>query len=183
MRILIALILIPSVAFARYWQSYPYSTVIHSGSTSIPSDAIARVDAIADNGTVTLNSSVVIDTTNQTQNVAVDIIGTGPNEYAVPAGYHFEGHVCNFGASAGVIRINRTSSSSAMSVATGSCSIQAFNMGEGGYIRTSAADFLSVVGVIRKNAPPSRYASFNAMPGDVISGTGTWRAVVTLFRR
>ena len=183
MRILLVLLLIPSVAFARYWQSYPYSTVIQTGSLTIPADAIARVDAIVDNGTITHNTNLILDTTLQVQNVAEDIIGTGPNEYIVPAGYHFSGHVCNFGSSAGVIRINRTSSSSAMSVATGSCSIQQFNMGEGGYIRTSAADNLSIVGVIKKNAQPSRYVSFNAMPGDVIAGTGTWKAIVTLFRR
>lgn len=161
---------------------YPYETITRTSSYTIPANVIARVDAIADGGTVTLNGGTVLDTTNERVNVAVEINSTGTPQYDVPAGYTFTGHVCNFSGSAGVIRFNRSASSAAISVASGGCTPQNFNIGSGGYIRTSATVDLSVTGVETKNVPGARYASFNAMPGDVINGTGTWRAVITLYR-
>jgi len=160
----------------------PVITAVRTASYTIPSGRYAQVFGECDSGGSISVNGVTAVTTTAFSNIQVN--GNAPS-YTVPSGFRAKFRTISEGTTSGVLTLNGNSNygnQDNTTVQGGALS----EVGPGGTASVSSSGtgtFQGIHGVAIPSNATNRQAQFWLKAGDVLSGAGSWRAVVQEFNK
>lgn len=164
-----------SAPFIIPFDNNPVSVSVVTSSYTIPSGKFARVLAECDSGgNVTVNGSNII-TTSAIVSVSVQNVSNVGVSYTVPSNYEFEGQTAGAGTEVLVVG----------SVPLGSSYYLGLRGGPGQSFTIAAGGFggRSITGTAKPSNATNRQGDFYLPEGSVLSGSGSWRALVQIYNK